>query len=135
LTTRDGTSTDARFATEKTYTDDEMIAAFAILLPPEREREEGLAYNALPDATEFESATPEELAASEAKGPRSYDGDVLDRLSLVSDSCAERAWVLVGITREDGERRGQPSATALTRLCGSGMANHPPKLKHTKRTR
>jgi hypothetical protein len=38
-------------------------------------------------------------------GPRSYDGDVLDLLSLVSDSCAERAWALLGISRAEGERR------------------------------
>src|SRR5689334_10074319 len=90
---------------EKTFTDDEMIAAFAILLPPDRAREEGLAFNSLPDLKGFESATPEELAASEAKGPRSYGGDLLDLLSLVSESCAERAWALLGITPEEGERR------------------------------
>lgn len=90
---------------EKTFTDDEMIAAFAILLPPDSAREEGLAYNALPDVRGFDSAVPEELADSEVKGPRSYDGDILDLLSLVSDSCAERAWALLGITREEGEQR------------------------------
>jgi hypothetical protein len=30
---------------------------------------------------------------------------VLDLLSLVSDSCAERAWGLLGISRAEGERR------------------------------
>lgn len=47
---------------------------------------------------------PRELRASEAKGPRSYDGDLLDLVSLVSDSCAERAWQLLGVSREEGER-------------------------------
>lgn len=90
---------------EKTFTDDEWIAAFSIILPPDRAREEALAWNALPDLKGFEGATPQELAAAEAMGPRSYDGDILDLLSLVSDSCAERAWGLMGISREEGERR------------------------------
>jgi hypothetical protein len=90
---------------EKTFTDDEMIAAFAILLAPDRARDEGLAYNALPDLKGIDDALPEELAASHVKGPRSYDGDILDLLSLVSESCAERAWALLGITRAEGESR------------------------------
>jgi hypothetical protein len=73
---------------EKTFTDEEWIAAFSIILPPEQAREQGLAWNALPDLKGFKDATPEEFAAAEAKGPRSYDGDLLDLLSLVSDSCA-----------------------------------------------
>ena len=90
---------------EKTFTDDEWIAAFSIILPPGQAREEALAWNALPDLKGFEDASPEELAAAEARGPRSYDGDLLDLLSLVSDSCAERAWRLIGISRDEGERR------------------------------
>jgi hypothetical protein len=90
---------------EKTFTDDEMIAAFSILLPPERAREEGLAYNAFPNLQGIEDATPDELLQSEARGPRSYDGDILDLLSLVSESCAERVWHLQGLTREEGETR------------------------------
>ena len=90
---------------EKTFTDDEWIAAFSIILPSDQAREEGLAWNALPDLQGFDGATPRELAAAEAKGPRSYDGEILDLLSLVSDSCAERAWRLLGISREEGERR------------------------------
>jgi hypothetical protein len=90
---------------EKTFTDEEWIAAFAIILPPEQAREEGLAWNSMPDPKGFEDATPEELRAAGVNGPRSYDGDLLDLLSLVSDSCAERAWSLMGISRDEGERR------------------------------
>lgn len=90
---------------EKVFTDDEMIAAFSILLPPERAREEGLAYNAFPDLQGLEDVSPDELLLSEARGPRSYDGDILDLLSLVSESCAERVWRLQGLTREEGELR------------------------------
>ena len=90
---------------EKTFTDDEFIAAFALILPEDRAREEGLAWNSFPDPKGFETATREEFAASEWKGPRSYDGDLLDLLSCVSDSCAERAWALLAVTREEGERR------------------------------
>jgi hypothetical protein len=90
---------------EKTFTDDEWIAVFAIVLPPEQARAEGLAWNSLPDPKGFEDATPAELHAAGVSGPRSYDGDLLDLLSLVSESCAERAWHLLGISREEGERR------------------------------
>ncbi len=90
---------------EKTFTDEEFIAAFAIILPPDEARAEGIAWNEFPDPKGFEDATPEELRASVVKGPRSYDGDLLDLLSLVSDSCAERAWHLLGVSPEEGERR------------------------------
>jgi hypothetical protein len=90
---------------EKTFTDEEWIAAFALVLPPDRAREEGIGLNSLPDLHGFEGATAEELKAAGANGPRSYDDDLLDLISLVSDSCAERAWRLLGVTREDGERR------------------------------
>jgi hypothetical protein len=90
---------------EKVFTDEEMIAAFAIILPPERAREEGLAFNSMPDLTGFEDATAAELAATGVSGPRSYDGDILDLLSLVSDSCASRAWRLMGLSPEEGARR------------------------------
>lgn len=91
---------------EKTFTDEEFIAAFAILLPPRQAREEGLAWNSFPDRVGFEDATPEELTGTKVQsGPRSYDGDILDLLSLVSDSCAARAWRLLGIPPEEGELR------------------------------
>jgi len=90
---------------EKTFTDEEFIAAFSLILPEDRAREEGLAWNSFPDPKGFETATHEEFAASEFKGPRSYDGDLLDLLSCVSESCAERAWVLLGVTRDEGMRR------------------------------
>jgi hypothetical protein len=90
---------------EKTFSDEEFIAAFSIILPPDKAREEGLAWNSLPDPKGFETATPDELRASENKGPRSYDGDLLDLLSLVSDDCAARAWRLLRISEEEGRRR------------------------------
>jgi hypothetical protein len=90
---------------EKTFTDEEWIAAFSLILPPEQARAEGPAWNAMPDPGGFEDATPAELRAAGVNGPRSYDGDLLDLLSLVSDSCAERAWRLMGIPPEEGARR------------------------------
>jgi len=91
---------------EKTFTDDEMIAAFRILLPPERAREEALAFNALPDLHGLSASTdPDELMRFTARGPRSYDGDILDLLSMVSESCARRAWMLLGLTVEEGAQR------------------------------
>jgi hypothetical protein len=89
---------------EKVFSDEEMIAAFEIILPPEEAREEGLAFNSLPDL-HFEDPTPEEFARVQGLGPRSYNHDFLDLLSLVSDSCAERAWRLMGVSAEEGERR------------------------------
>lgn len=88
---------------EKVFSDEEMIAAFEIILPPQQAREEGLAINSFPDL-HFEDPTSEELARVSGIG-RSYDGDLLDLLSLVSDSCAERAWRLMGVSAEEGERR------------------------------
>jgi hypothetical protein len=78
-----------------TFTEDEWIAAFSLILPPDRAREEGLVWSA-PDNQESEG---------EMTSPWSYDGDILDLLSLVSESCAERAWRLLRVTREEGERR------------------------------
>jgi hypothetical protein len=75
---------------EKTFTDEEFIAAFSIILPPDEAREEGLAWNAFPDPKGFEDATSEDLRESEFSGPRSYDGDLLDLLSLVSGLCGTR---------------------------------------------
>ncbi|MBB4636167.1 hypothetical protein [Longimicrobium terrae] len=90
---------------EKVFSDEEWIAAFSLILPPDRAREEGLGFNPMPDLTGFETATGAELAAAPACGPRSYSGDLLDLLSLVSDSCAERAWRLMKISPEEGAVR------------------------------
>lgn len=87
---------------EKTFTDDEWIAAFSLILPPEQARAEGLAWNAMPDPTGFGDATPAQLHAAGVNGPRSYDGDLLD---LLSDSCAARAWGLMGLSPQEGEAR------------------------------
>lgn len=90
---------------EKVFTDEEFIAAFELILPPREARAEALAHNSAPDLHDFESATPGELAAAPAAGPRSYDGDMLDLLSLVSQSCAERAWRLMGVSPQEGAER------------------------------
>jgi hypothetical protein len=83
------------------FTADEFIAAFSIILPPEEAREEGLSWHALADP-----ASREEPGGSEFGGPVSIDSDdLLDLLSLVSDDCAARAWRLLGVSREEGERR------------------------------
>jgi hypothetical protein len=47
------------FAEREDVHDEEWIAAFAIILPPERAREEGLAWNSLHDLNGFEDASPE----------------------------------------------------------------------------
>jgi len=49
---------------EKTFSDEEWIAAFAIILPPEQARAKGIAWNSMPDPKGFEDATPEELRAA-----------------------------------------------------------------------
>jgi hypothetical protein len=90
---------------EKPFTVEEWVAAFSLILPPDQAHEEGLAYASVPTVMGVEHATPEELRASEANGPLSFDGDLLDLLSLVSESCAERAWRLLGVTLAYGERR------------------------------
>lgn len=87
------------------FTDEEWIAALSLVFPPHRAREEALSWLNLSDMEDIDGATVEELSESEVAGPWSYDGDLLDLLSLVSDSCAERAWRLLGVTREEGERR------------------------------
>lgn len=71
------------------FTEEEWIAAFSFILPPDQAREEGRAWSSL----------------SSEGPPPSYDGDLLDLLSLVSEGCAERAWRLMGVTRTEGERR------------------------------
>ena len=90
---------------QKVFTDEEFVAAFSLILPPDRAREEGLAFNSMPDVHGWETVTPDELAAAGVNGPRSYDGDLLDLLSLVSESCAQRAWRLMSISPEEGARR------------------------------
>jgi hypothetical protein len=90
---------------EKIFSDEEFIAAFSFILPPDRAREEGIGFNSMPDYQGWDSVTPEELADAPVAGPRSYDGDILDLLSLVSESCAERAWRLLGISPAEGARR------------------------------
>ncbi len=105
---------------EKVFSDEEMIAAFEIILPPEQAREEGLAFNSFPDL-HFEDPTPEELARAPGVGPRSYDGDLLDLLSLVSDSCAERAWRLMGVSPEEESAAARRSGAASRRRGPRGV--------------
>lgn len=95
------------FRKVKTFTDEEWIAAMALILPPDQAREQGLAFSSLPEYTGYEDATREQLRElyDEGGGPISYDSDLLDLLSLVSDDCAERAWRLLGVSRDEGEER------------------------------
>ena len=93
------------FRDEKVFSDEEFIAAFSFVLPAEEAEVEGIAFNSAPDLHDFASATPGELAAAGASSPRSYDGDILDLLSLVSESCAERAWKLLGVSPAEGRAR------------------------------
>jgi hypothetical protein len=89
----------------KTFSDEEVAAAFRFLMSAEAAEQEAVLFNSGPDLHDFESATPQELAEHVAKGPRSYDGDFLDLISLVSDDCARRAWGLLGITEAQGRTR------------------------------
>ncbi len=43
--------------------------------------------------------------AGDVLGPTSYDGDFLDLMTLVSPSCAQRAWHLLRITPSEGVER------------------------------
>lgn len=90
---------------DKAFTDAEMAAALGLILPTEVAAREAAGFNRMPDYTGFDSASPEELLAAPVRGPRSYDGDLLNLLSLVSDDCAERAWRLMGISLVDGKQR------------------------------
>ena len=90
---------------DPSFTEEEYIAAFSLILPPDQAREEGIGWSSFPDPKGFEDATSADLAASPFSSPRSYDGDLLDLLSLVSDSCAERAWKLMGVSPEEGQVR------------------------------
>lgn len=90
---------------EKTFTDAEFVAAFSFVLTTDKATRAAKGLNRLPDMQGFASASPEELRKSPVKSERSYDGDILDLLSLVSEDCAERAWKLLGITAVDGKQR------------------------------
>jgi hypothetical protein len=91
---------------EPPFSEEEFIAAFSIILPPDRAREEGIAWRGFEDDLEgLGDEERAELAVSPLSGPWSYGGDLLDLLSLVSDSCAERAWKLMGVSPEVGQVR------------------------------
>jgi hypothetical protein len=90
---------------EKTFSDAEMIAAYSLLLPPQAAEEEALAMNSLPDLRLDGDATGDDLRAAAAGGPRSYDDDILDLLSMVSHEAALKAWRLLGVSPEEGRRR------------------------------
>jgi hypothetical protein len=82
-----------------------MIAAYSLLLPPLAAEEEALAMNSLPDLHLDGHATVDELLAAPARGPRSYDDDILDLLSMVSNEVALKAWRLLGVSPDEGRRR------------------------------
>lgn len=90
---------------ELTFSDDEMIAAFSLLLPPDAAKEHALDLNSLPDLHFEGEITEEEFRHAPAAGPRSYDDDILDLLSMVSQEVALKAWQLLGVTPEEGALR------------------------------
>ena len=90
---------------ETTFSDGEMIAAFTLLLPAEAAREHASGLNSLPDLHFEGRITGEDLQSAPAAGPRSYDDDILDLLSMVSNDVALRAWQLLGVSVEEGQRR------------------------------
>lgn len=90
---------------ERTFTDAEMIAAFSLLLEPAAAETHALELNSLPDLHFEGEITAGDLDAAPTGGPRSYDDDILDLLSMVSHEVALRAWRLLGVSLEDGMMR------------------------------
>jgi hypothetical protein len=90
---------------EKSFTDGEMIAAFTLLLPADAAQEHALGLNSFPDLHFEGEITSDDLRSAPAAGPRSYDDDILDLLSMVSNDVALRAWRLLGVSIEEGKRR------------------------------
>ena len=89
----------------KTFSDEEITRPFEFILSPMEARKEATELNTVPDYKGFAGAVSAELNRIPVRGPRSYDGDFLDLMSLVSASCAERAWALLGVTASEGVKR------------------------------
>lgn len=112
------------FRDEKTFSDDEFAQAFEFVMPADQARKLAAEVNAIPDYKDFEQATPEQYAAAEVKGTRNFDGDMYDLLSLVSESCAERAWGIQGLSRIEGEEQRR----AFLERVGQALRKQPPFL-------
>lgn len=117
---------------KKTFSDSEVAAAFELLMPADEAQREAKLFNSAPDRNDFGAASLREHRRSIAKGPRSYDGDFLDLMSLVSEDCAKRAWALLGVTVAEGRRR---RATLKKRLrSGREQQKRGAKAEATNRT-
>lgn len=86
-----------------TFTYEEVVAAFSLLLPRERAEEEAKILLTPIDAADERGVSwfPPEYEGD----PRIYSEDLLDLLSLVSDEAAAKAWVLLGVTPDEGTVR------------------------------
>lgn len=85
------------------FTKDEFNAAFALIMPPVEARERAEWYSRpLPREDELGPWLPEDL---EVEDPRAYSPDLLDLLSVTSDSTADKVWRLMGLTSAEGRVR------------------------------
>ncbi|MCU0627168.1 MAG: hypothetical protein MUF21_11890 [Gemmatimonadaceae bacterium] len=91
----------------KLFSRDELEAALQFVFDPATARRHAEALDAMPDARDHLAGrvSPDELARITPESVANYTPDTLDLLTLVSDSCAERAWRQLGISPEEGERR------------------------------
>lgn len=82
------------------FTRDELVAAYELVMPEKR-------------ATAEVDALLQEDASTRSYHTNLSEG-TLDLLSLVSEDCAERAWRLLGISRDVGERRREAFRQRMT---------------------
>lgn len=82
------------------FTTEEITHAYSFILPEPEAKQLAADVNRMPEQGEGVDATGELLLA-----PTSYDGDFLDLMSLVSPSCADRAWGLMRISPSEGSER------------------------------
>jgi len=81
----------------RTFTDEEMVAAFSLVMTRDEAVEEAAAFNAPLD--DVLTGPPPR------SDPRSYSEDLLDTLSLVSDGCAAKVWTIMKIGPDEGRAR------------------------------
>ena len=85
------------------FTVDEFNAAFALIMPPDEARERAQWYSRpLPREDELGPWLPEHL---EIEDPRGYSPDLLDLLSLTSDSTAAKVWRAMALSPAEGRAR------------------------------
>jgi hypothetical protein len=82
------------------FTTAEITQAYSFILPEPEAKQLAADINRIPEKGEGVDAASEVLIA-----PTSYDGDFLDLMSLVSPSCADRAWRLMRISPSEGSER------------------------------